>query len=135
MSARAKLSGNLIQLEWSLPNVSCVAALCRRQDLHTHETSECGARLISCPSGCGGGGGGGGAATLFPARALDVHLKYDCAFRLVRCAGCRDEVTARELDAHKQTACRFVFALLRVLNHGTRLWEQWRGLSATPSGQ
>lgn len=90
------------------------------QDLHTHETAECEARLISCPSGCESDNGEG-ATTLFPARALDVHLKHDCGFRLVKCAACGNEVTARQLDAHKQNTCRFVSALLRGYI-GTRLW-------------
>lgn len=81
------------------------------QDLSAHEKNECGARLISCPKGCGDDGESGDASTpsaahLFQARALDVHLKYDCAFRLVKCAACGDRVAARELDAHKRDTCR-----------------------------
>lgn len=108
----------MIPLQRKSPNV----VVFRTQDLHTHESTECGSRLISCPSGCGSDDGGG-TATLFPARALDLHLKYDCAFRLVKCAACGDEMTARELDAHKQNACRSVAVLLGVY-HGTRLWYQ-----------
>lgn len=94
-----------------------VLLVSKPQDLPFHESNECESRLISCPSGCDGGGGGDGdienksgttatATAVFPARALEAHLMYGCALRLVKCAACGDEVVEKDLDSHKKDACR-----------------------------
>ena len=70
------------------------------QDLASHMSTACDARRISCPRGCD--------SDTFPARALDVHLKYDCKFREVKCAACGDKVSAGDLDRHKSDTCRLV---------------------------
>ncbi|CAM9118928.1 unnamed protein product, partial [Hapterophycus canaliculatus] len=86
----------------------------RSKDLEEHERAECEARLIPCPSGCNrddeektaSDGTTNASVALFPARALEVHLKFGCAFRSVKCAECGDKVKAIDLDAHKKGTCR-----------------------------
>jgi len=70
------------------------------KDLSHHEANECGARLITCPRLCG--------EDAFPARALEVHLKYGCPLRRVKCASCGEEIIDCEMDLHRKETCRFV---------------------------
>lgn len=76
------------------------------QDLGSHEADECHARFITCPRRCN--------ENLLRAGDLGLHLKFECTLRGIKCAACGDKVPARELDSHKEAACRYVSSV--------RLW-------------
>ena len=81
----------------------CRLGQIRAIDLEKHTLEECENRLVCCPLGCVDQQTN--ANTLIAQHALNIHCKYECPERPVRCARCGQCLKAKESELHTTLSC------------------------------
>jgi hypothetical protein len=83
--------------------LACPLGKVRAADLAKHLSSHCENRLVECPLGCLD------VATDRPTklvvRFLDIHTRFDCPERLLRCVGCSGSIKAKDSESHPIINC------------------------------
>ena len=83
--------------------LNCRLGQVRAADLEKHRSEECENRLVSCPLKCLD------ASTnhimLIVQHAVDLHCKYECSERPIKCSRCAQSLKAKDSELHTTLRC------------------------------
>ena len=101
--------------------LQCEVARVREVDLFKHVDELCAERLVPCPLLCTHisttqSMEASSEVLLLPFRMLDLHVKYECIHRMIRCGHCRVQLRVCDEELHAKIDCGGRLVNCRNLN-------------------